>query len=122
MRSSSPPPSSNRTGGFPASGLPESSRLGHAQGTAAGRSQQAKTEVLHQVGIERPVPGGPVPSLTATFQMVPQAFHDIAVELVEAGPGIAVAEVATPSFQIAIDLGDQLPDRHEVPLSGGQLP
>ena len=59
-------------------------------------SEQVKTEVFHQVGRERPVRGEPVPSLTPTFQMVPQPLHHITVELVELLTGIAVAKSSHP--------------------------
>ena len=74
------------------------------------------------MGRERPVRGEPVPSLTPTFQMVPQPLHHITVELVELLTGIAVAKVATPSVQKPVDLADQLRDRYEVPLPIRQLP
>ena len=90
-------------------------------GSATNRSQQAQTKVVHQVGVERPALRGAVTALTPTSQMMTQSFDHIQVELVEATAGVAVAKVATPSFQEAIHLVDQLRDRHEVPLPGREL-
>ena len=73
------------------------------------------------MGVERPALRGAVTALTPTLQMMTQPFDHIQVELVEATAGMAVAEVATPSFQEAIHLVDQLRDRHEVPLPGREL-
>jgi hypothetical protein len=67
---------------FPHPAYPNSLGRGHAQGSAAVRSQQAQTEVVHQVGIERPALGGTVRALTATLQMMTRSLGHVPVELV----------------------------------------
>jgi hypothetical protein len=77
---------------------------------------------MHQVGIKRPALRDSVPSLTPTMQIVAQSLKHVPVQLVVALPGMAVAKIATPAFQEAINLGDQLIDRYERSLPVRELP
>jgi hypothetical protein len=76
-----------------------------------------ETEVVHQVGIERPALRDSVPTLTPTMQIVAQSFKHVTVQLIEALAGMTVAEITTRAFQEAVHLGDQLTDRYK-----GSLP
>ena len=55
---------------FPHPAYPNSLGRRHAQRSTVDRSQQVQTQVVHQVGIERPALGDSVSTLTTTMQVI----------------------------------------------------
>src|ERR1700685_3482480 len=114
-----PPPSSNRTSGITASGLPEISW--HEQGMHIGtsrRRQPLQIELL-QKGVPGLVGGAAKATLAATTQVTHQPRLNEVVDRAKAFRRIAVAEVLRPAAKIAIDLANQRGHRLPAPLRSG---
>ena len=79
------------------------------------RLQEPQAEAL-QMGVERLAFRGTVGALTPTSQVTSRAKLHETIQLAEALPGIAVAEVSAPAFRPAVDVVDHLADGDEAPL------
>ena len=91
----------------------------HSQSTVR-RLQELQAEAL-QMGVRRLAFRSAVRSLTTTSQVPRRSQQREPIDLTEALPGIAVAEISTPPFHPAVKIVDHLTDGDETPLGSGQL-
>ncbi len=117
-----PPPSSNRTCGFPASGLLENSSVPgmHSHSTWC-RSQQPQAQGL-QVGVERSSFRRAEATLTATLQMPSQTQTGKPVQLPERSTRIPMAEVVPPRMHPPGNVFHHRGRRHKAATGVGQFP
>jgi len=115
-----PLPSSNRTCGVTASGLPEIVQPQGMHNSRSFRRQQPQTLAL-QVGVPCLVRRRTITTLTTTTQVMHQSLLNVAVhDMVRCGR-ITVTEVLIPAAQIASNFANQCGSGLPTPSRSGQF-
>ena len=103
-----PPPSSNRTCGFPASG----SRVNfHRAVTCQALSQLHQPKAL-EVRMEALPAPRTIRTLRAASQVLREARANIRIERAKGRPRITLSKVVAPAVKVAIERVEQLRQRH----------
>ena len=101
-----PPPSSHRTCGFPASGVPVHFAAGMHDESATGVSQVVQSEIgempVHAHTFRRVIG-----ALAPSFEMFGKACPRVRIDMTHGHPGISVTEVIRPPVKVSIQISDQ---------------
>ena len=115
-----PPPSSNRTCGFPASGFRRDCRLGLRRQLRHRRPQGSPAQLLIML-VSADSLGNPIRSLAASLQVLPETDLYVMVDLGKSRAGVAEAKVVGPASQMLIQLPNQHRDRPVAVASAGHV-